>query len=347
MQRHLPILSSSIILAQSFILHHFCRVCFSPSVDLNSTPDMEMDLKLMTELEAMGFSKAQSRKALCSGNSSIEAAINWIIDHENDTTSSEMPTVPAIIPIEAVDSNHISEQVKLRAKALRKQAHHKKADEERKQEREHEKERIRAGKELLEAKQLAEEMDKKRFMAQRRLEKEEERRARERVRQKLQQDKLERRSMLGLPSEGSTSMNLVTASPQKLSIGNPALLPVKPIAEREIMRECLRCLKHQNKEDNTSAIRAFNTLLIYVGNVVNNPDEGKFRKIRINNSAFQARVGKFEEGVKFLQLCGFEIVEGGKFLCLAREKVHMERLKTAGNELQNALTNPFFGLLST
>ncbi|XP_075521247.1 uncharacterized protein LOC142554466 isoform X2 [Primulina tabacum] len=347
MQHPLPILPSSIILAQSFILHHFCRVCFSPSVDLNSTPDMEMDLKFMAELEAMGFSKAQAIKALCSGNSSIEAAINWIIDHENDTTRTEMPTVPAIIPIEAVDSNHISELVKLRAQALRKQAHQKKANEERKQEREHEKERIQAGKELLEAKQLAEEMDKKRFMAQRRLEKEEERRARERVRQKLQQDKLERRSMLGLPSEGSTSMNLVTASPQKLSIGNPALLPVKPIAEREIMRECLRCLKHQNKEDNTSAIRAFDTLLIYVRNVVNNPDGGKFRKIRINNSAFQDRVGKFEEGVKFLQLCGFEIVEGGKFLCLAREKVHMERLITAGNELQNALTNPFFGLLST
>ncbi|XP_073271181.1 uncharacterized protein [Primulina huaijiensis] len=311
---------------------------------------MEMDLKLMTELEAMGFSKAQTTKALCSGNSSVEAAINWIIDHENDTTSSEMPTchqVPAIIPIEAVDSNHISEQVKLRAQALRKQAHQKKADEERKQEREREKERIRAGKKLLEAKQLAEEMDKKRFMAQRRLEKEEERRARERVRQKLQQDKLERRGMLGLPSEGSTSMKLVTASPQKFSIGNPALSPVKPIAEREIMRECLRCLKRQNKEDITSAIRAFDTLLIYVRNVVNNPDEGKFRKIRINNSAFQDIVGKFEEGVKFLQLCGFEIVEGGKFLCLAREKVNMERLKTAGNELQNALTNPFFGLLST
>ncbi|XP_073141816.1 uncharacterized protein [Henckelia pumila] len=262
--------------------------------------EMEMDLNLMTELEALGFSKAQATKALCSGNSSIEDAINWIIDHENDTTSSEMPM-----------------------------------------------ERIRAGKELLESKRLAEEMDKKRFPAQRKLEKEEERRARERILQKLQQDKLERRGMFGLPSEGSTSMNPATALLQNLSIGDTALLPFKHTSEREIMRECLRHLKLRNKEDNAKAIKAFHTLFIYVRNVVNNPDEEKFRKIRIKNAAFQDRVGKFEEGIKFLQLCGFEIVEGGKFLCLARENVHMDRLKIAGNELQNALTNPFFGLLST
>ncbi|XP_073141814.1 uncharacterized protein [Henckelia pumila] len=312
--------------------------------------EMEMDLNLMTELEALGFSKAQATKALCSGNSSIEDAINWIIDHENDTTSSEMPMwcqVPADIPIEAVDSSLISEQIKLRAQALRKLTHQKKSDEGRKLEREGEKERIRAGKELLESKRLAEEMDKKRFPAQRKLEKEEERRARERILQKLQQDKLERRGMFGLPSEGSTSMNPATALLQNLSIGDTALLPFKHTSEREIMRECLRHLKLRNKEDNAKAIKAFHTLFIYVRNVVNNPDEEKFRKIRIKNAAFQDRVGKFEEGIKFLQLCGFEIVEGGKFLCLARENVHMDRLKIAGNELQNALTNPFFGLLST
>ncbi|KAF3640533.1 hypothetical protein FXO37_23414 [Capsicum annuum] len=49
---------------------------------------------LVSELKAMGFSEAQATKALCSsGNSSIEAAVNWIIDHEKDAYTDEMPMV--------------------------------------------------------------------------------------------------------------------------------------------------------------------------------------------------------------------------------------------------------------
>lgn len=60
----------------------------------------------------------------------------------------------------------------------------------------------------------------------------------------------------------------------------------------------------------------------------------------------QERVGRFNEGIKFLELCGFERVEGGKYLFLPRERVERGTLKSAAAELQNALTNPFFGLLS-
>lgn len=55
----------------------------------------------------------------------------------------------------------------------------------------------------------------------------------------------------------------------------------------------------------------------------------------------------FEQGVKFLELCGFERVEGGKYLFLPRGSFDMEVFKSAANELQSAITNPFFGLLST
>lgn len=61
----------------------------------------------------------------------------------------------------------------------------------------------------------------------------------------------------------------------------------------------------------------------------------------------QERVGIFEEGVKFLEVCGFERVEGGEYLLLPRGEVDMTVLKFAGNELQSAITNPYFGLLST
>lgn len=113
--------------------------------------------------------------------------------------------------------------------------------------------------------------------------------------------------------------------------------------------------------------------MIYVINVFKDPDEGKFRRIRISNPVFQVtrsfplssrrttvfsvvdlrflaflqnRIGRFEEGVKFLELCGFERAEGGNFLFLPRERVDRSILKSAAAELNNALTNPYFGLFS-
>ncbi|XP_022887975.1 UBX domain-containing protein 1-like isoform X3 [Olea europaea var. sylvestris] len=302
----------------------------------------QVDKRLLSELEAMGFSEAQARKALHhSGNLSIEAAVNWIIDNENDAATDEMPMClqdPVNIEIEEIDPRLISEEVKLCAQELRNRSRKKKAEEKKKFESEREKERIRVGKELLEAKEMAEERERKRFLAQRKAEKEEERRAREKIRQKLQQDKAERRVGLGLPREaveGATSTIPATS----------LLQGTRPAEKAELLRECLRTLKRHNKEDNT-VTRAFRTLLIYVRNVVKNPEEGKFRKIRISNPAFQDRVGKFRDAIKFLELCGFERVEGGNFLFLPREKIDMGVLKVAGAELQNAITNPFFGLLS-
>jgi hypothetical protein len=50
--------------------------------------------------------------------------------------------------------------------------------------------------------------------------------------------------------------------------------------------------------------------------------------------------------VEFLELCGFERTEGDEFLYLPRDKVDMALLNTSGSQLNSAMTNPFFGLLS-
>ncbi|XP_065634237.1 uncharacterized protein LOC112030736 [Quercus suber] len=112
------------------------------------------------------------------------------------------------------------------------------------------------------------------------------------------------------------------------------------------MRECLRSLKRNHQNDGARVRRAFETLLIYVGNIAKNPDEEKFRKIRLTNPLFQDRVGNLRGGMEFLELCGFERTEGDEFLYLPDDKVDMEILNTAGSELKSAMTNPFFGLLS-
>ncbi|KAM5563065.1 hypothetical protein ABKV19_017984 [Rosa sericea] len=301
--------------------------------------------KLLQELESMGFPAARATRALhYSGTASLEACIDWIIDHENDPDIDQMPLVAVDIDIESPEPFHITEAMKI--KAQEDQTRKKRKEEEKKlelqMEREREKERIRSGKELMEAKQILEDNERKRNIAFRNSEKEEEKRARDRIRWKLEQDKLERRVKLGLPPGHTASAEL--SIPVRGEIQKS--LPVRSVAKSEHMRECLRCLRRNHKDDDARVQRAFQTLLIYVGNVAKNPDQEKFRKIRLSNPSFLDRVGSLIGGIEFLELCGFERTEAGEFLYLPRDKVDMATLYSAASELKSALTNPFFGLLS-
>lgn len=302
----------------------------------------EVDNNLLQELEGMGFSTARATRALhCSGNSSLEGAVNWIVEHENDADIDQMPMVPASSKNEPSKPSLTEEEKKMKLLELRERARKKKEEEERRMEREKEKERIRIGKELLEAKRIEEENERKRLIAFRKAEKEEERRALEKIRKKLEEDKAERRRKLGLPPEDPAA-----AKPSEPVVEEKkSALPVKPVTKAEQMRECLRSLKKNHKDEDARVKRAFQTLFTYAGNVVKNPDEEKFRKIRLSNQAFQDRVGGLKGGIEFLELCGFEKSEDGEFLFMPREKVDIAVLNSAGKELQSAIENPHFGVL--
>ncbi|PPS09149.1 hypothetical protein GOBAR_AA11501 [Gossypium barbadense] len=260
----------------------------------------EVDKKLLEELEAMGFPTARATRALhFSGNTSLEAAVNWVVEHEADSDIDQMPMVPVNRHVEASKPSLTPEEMKLKAQELR-------------------------------------------LVALRKAEKEEEKRAREKIRQKLEEDKAERRRKLGLPPEEPSAAPKPSAP---IVEEKKSALPVRPATKAEQMRECLRSLKQNHKDDDAKVKRAFQTLLTYIGNVARNPDEEKFRKIRLNNQTFQDRVGSVKGGVEFLELCGFEKVEGEEFLFLSRNKVDMQVLNSAGSELNSAINNPFFGVL--
>lgn len=304
-------------------------------------PVPEVDKKMLGELEAMGFPRPRATRALhYSGNASLAAAIDWIVDHENDADIDEMPLVTVDISIGSPEPFYFTEAMKIKAQELRDRARKKKEEEEKKLEREREKERIQSGKQLIEAKRSLEENERKRNIEFRKAEKEEEKRARERIRWKLKQDKLERRVNLGLPPEQHVAEE---RTPAVRIEQNP--FPVRSVAKSERMRECLRSLRRNHKDNDARVRQAFQTLLIYVGNVARNPNEEKFRKIRLSNPLFLDRVGSLIGGIEFLELCGFETTEGGEFLYLPHNKVDMATLNSAASELKSALTNPFFGLL--
>ena len=50
----------------------------------------------------------------------------------------------------------------------------------------------------------------------------------------------------------------------------------------------------------------FKTLLVYMGNLVKDPNEPKFRKINAKNPNFVARVANVLGGMVILKDCGFE-----------------------------------------
>ncbi|XAR58733.1 hypothetical protein NMG60_11014239 [Bertholletia excelsa] len=309
----------------------------------------QVNQKLLRELEDMGFPLPRATRALDnSGNSSIEDAINWLVVHENDPDIDQMPLVTLDIEIEDGDPSNVTEVVKLKAEELRNRVRRKKEEVDKKLEREREKERRRSGKELLEAKKIQEENERKRLMALKKVEKEQDKRQMDSIHRKLQQDKAERRRRLGLPAVDPSSAKKVSdlgGEKEDSLVVNFATLH-DTATKTELMRNCLRSLKRNHMDDNAKVREAFQTLLIYVSNVVRNPEEEKFRKIRFGNPAFQNRVGHLEEGVKFLELCGFERVEEGKFLFLPRDKIDMAVLRSAWTVLDSAITNPFFGLLS-
>lgn len=77
--------------------------------------------------------------------------------------------------------------------------------------------------------------------------------------------------------------------------------------------------------------------------ILQNPNEQKFRSIKLDNAAFQARVASLPSSLSFLQGVGFE--QQGNVLILGEINFNHEKLNAAGECLNNALTNPMFGLL--
>ena len=75
---------------------------------------------------------------------------------------------------------------------------------------------------------------------------------------------------------------------------------------------------------------AAETMSKYLNNIIKNPTEPKFRKIRLSNAVFQTNVGSLTNGIAYLQKAGFANV--GEFLEVAEPD--MTRVQAAHTELQ-------------
>ena len=227
-------------------------------------------------------------------------------------------------------------------KAKLEELKRRKVEEEKVMERQRELERIRVGKETIQQKRILEDQERQRVLDFRKREKEENRRAKQAVMEQIARDKAERRSRMATTQSpsGNNERKKDKGDEQKKTNG---IFVVKPISTQTKIRDKLVAMKKTYPEEKANT--AFRTLNAYCKNLLKVPLEAKFRSIRTSNNAFQQRVACLEggEGIQVLELVGFE--KSGEFFNLGEDKYDKLVVEAACSELNNAISNPFFGAL--
>ena len=313
----------------------------------------EVDATMQAELEGMGFSVNKATRALhFSGNSTVEGAINWLMEHEGEVDLDE----PLLVPKGREKQPKLSpEEARLKAEEMIRKTKERKAKEEKEMEKMRELERIRSGKEMTIQKQKLDEAERKRAVDERNREKREDEAAKAKIKAKLDQDRRERRRAQGLPEEPTDEEKKRDADKAEAlrleEEKKKAFSFVKPISVIDKVRKTLLAMKKASTDSggDEKFKTCLSTILKYVGNVNSNPDEDKFRTIKLSNPAFQQRVGSVEGSLDVLIAAGFIRSSGGseegEVLHMPRDKVNKEVLVAVGGAISDALINPFFGAL--
>lgn len=313
----------------------------------------EVDEALVTELEGMGFGRNRAVRAVYhSGGAGIEAATNWVLEHETD---ADIDT-PLLVTQASEDaaSKLTPEEKKKKAQDLIKSVKEKREKEERELAAHRERERIRAGKEIAAAKRKEDEGALAKMVEERKREKAEEAAARAKIAARLEEDRKERRRKLGLPEELTEEEKARDAQRQADKAAAAAKAEeenkkkifghVKPMSTLERMRPILVTMKKAHAGEEERWRTCASTLTKYIANIASNMDEEKYRTIKTTNPAFQQRVAGLTGAIDFLHICGFQSTEDG-LLVMPRDKANLDILQGAGAALNDMLTNQYFGLM--
>jgi hypothetical protein len=126
-------------------------------------------------------------------------------------------------------------------------------------------------------------------------EKEEFNKAKQAMLEQLRRDKEEK---FGKKAGGESS-GTATSSSQSVQ---------KKMEPIEQVKHGIKTVKTIYTEDRQPGIAktCFKTITVYLGNILKDPSEEKYRKINLTNEAFQKRVGKITGGLIILKGAGFE-----------------------------------------
>jgi len=92
----------------------------------------------------------------------------------------------------------------------------------------------------------------------------------------------------------------------------------------------LDTLSELEVESNLFYDSAIKKLWLIIGNIIKNPDEEKYKQIKLTNQVFNLNIGRFSNGMKLMKQLGFVpvIIPGDKWKGTNDEKIlkypHME-----------------------
>ncbi|KAF0718153.1 Aste57867_1864 [Aphanomyces stellatus] len=322
----------------------------------SAAPQMELppvNEQLLEQLIEMGFPEIRARKSLLATNdASLDGAIAWIEEHQEDADIDA--------PIQFIDmAKHkkvlTTEEKEAKVAELKRRIEEKKAartEQSKKDEIAKEIARRNMGKDMASAREEYDAIQTRLLREKQKREKLEAKKERERLLKQIEMDKAERRAHNGAflryqqqctlykatSLEGSERVNLDTAVAAPSPAKPAAAAPRRPSSatgtpDEQMKASIDKLMQYRVGNDGLTALK---TLLVYVTNVLEKPDElDKYGKINTANAAFKKRVGALLGGIAFLRAIGFEKDEASDLLVLtSRDEA---RLRDAHARLQRAI----------
>lgn len=214
---------------------------------------------------------------------------------------------------------------------------------------EREKQRRFMGKEMAKTKEQLDIEQRKREAYLRKKEKEEFKKERARLRQELARDKAERaqhkgklKSKLGVGGYKPDGIQYDVPGGDEQQEGDDAadgadqqLKPKKVKADVARIDEYIA--KVSSYKAGGDGGKCLKILKIYISNVVDNPDEEKFKTIKTDNKAYKSKVKPFVGAKNLLLACGFSPSEGGGEALLLSDTADRQVLAETKQKLEAAL----------
>ena len=239
--------------------------------------------EIAQQLQEMGFSKNVSEKACLFTQSNIEQAVEWISTHQNDPDFEE----PAQIEVsaEAPKPKMSKEEAAIKAKELQEKMRKMHEEKQKEMDREHERLRIQNAKEMAKAREAEKERQAKLFVELKKKREKEEAEHRRQVLEEIERDKAERMGKKYVPPEQKQK---VYSKEENIQYFIKTIKTVyNPFRAADTLRNC------------------FKTLKILLNNIVKNPNEDKFKTIKLSNPNVHERIGKISIALKLLEELGF------------------------------------------
>ena len=240
--------------------------------------------EVATQLQEMGFSKNVSEKACLFTNSNIEQAIEWISQHSGDPDFEE-PAQIEVSPDQQPKVQMSKEEAAIKAKELQEKMRKIHEEKQKEIDREHEKMRIQNAKEMAKAREAEKERQAKIFVEQKKRREKEDAEHRRQVLEQLERDKAERLGKKYVPPEQKQK---VYSKEENIQYFIKTIKTVyNPFRSGDTLKNC------------------FKTLKVLLSNVVKNPNEDKFKHIKLSNPNIHERIGKISIALKLLEELGF------------------------------------------